>query len=189
MRSRMALILVTYAVGFAAALTILFSVPGASPTQEKSSWNSSHTHIIRQATMLLTADDLQPLAAYAAAVVQAQTAAAQTAAQSSSSTASPAPTSPPTSTTPTPESYSGSDNSAIWNCIIERESGGNPTIYNESGSGASGLVQFMPGTWGGYDGYANAADAPAAVQMQRAYQVEAEDGWSPWRGDGCTPDG
>lgn len=55
--------------------------------------------------------------------------------------------------------------------VLQRESGGNPHIYNRSGSGASGCWQFMPGTWGGYKGYANAADAPPSVQNERAKQV------------------
>lgn len=78
---------------------------------------------------------------------------------------------------------------AIWACIIGHESGGNASVYNSAGSGASGLYQIMPGTWQGYDGYANAADAPAAVQTTRAEQIQASSGWGPWRGDGCTPVG
>jgi len=54
-----------------------------------------------------------------------------------------------------------------------RESGGNLTVYNASGSGASGKWQIMPGTWGGYGGYANAADAPESVQDARAAQIWA----------------
>lgn len=57
--------------------------------------------------------------------------------------------------------------------IIARESGGDPTVYNTSGSGASGLYQFMPGTWDGYGGYANAADAPPEVQQQKFNEVYA----------------
>ncbi len=57
--------------------------------------------------------------------------------------------------------------------IIARESGGDPTVYNTSGSGASGLYQFMPGTWDGYGGYENAADAPPEVQQQKFNEVWA----------------
>ncbi len=57
--------------------------------------------------------------------------------------------------------------------IIARESGGDPGVYNTSGSGASGLYQFMPGTWDGYGGYANAADAPPEVQQQKFNEVWA----------------
>jgi hypothetical protein len=79
-----------------------------------------------------------------------------------------------------------SEGDGLLSCIAQAESGGDPTIYNESGSGASGLYQFMPGTWDDYDGYANAADAPAAVQTQKAEEVVAEDGYSPWTGDPCV---
>lgn len=57
--------------------------------------------------------------------------------------------------------------------IIDRESGGDAGVYNTSGSGASGLYQFMPGTWDGYGGYANAADAPPEVQQQKFNEVWA----------------
>lgn len=57
-------------------------------------------------------------------------------------------------------------------CIRARESGGNYTIYNTAGSGASGAYQYMPGTWAwmsrqaGYGQWSGgpAASAPPAVQ-------------------------
>lgn len=52
--------------------------------------------------------------------------------------------------------------------VLQRESKGNPTVYNFQGSGASGCWQFMPGTWNNYKGYANAADAPVKVQNEKA---------------------
>jgi membrane protein involved in colicin uptake len=57
--------------------------------------------------------------------------------------------------------------------VMNRESRGSLTVYNTEGSGASGKWQFMPGTWNGYGGYANAADAPESVQDARAAQVWA----------------
>lgn len=45
--------------------------------------------------------------------------------------------------------------------------------YNNGGSGASGKYQFMPGTWNGYGGYTNAADAPESVQDAKATEVWA----------------
>lgn len=63
--------------------------------------------------------------------------------------------------------------------ICDRESGGDPTVYNHQGSGASGKYQFMPGTWNGYGGYANAADAPEWVQDEKAVELWAG-------GNGCS---
>src|SRR5688572_28612573 len=60
--------------------------------------------------------------------------------------------------------------------VLDREvkgAGYRANVYNFAGSGASGCWQFMPGTWGGYKGFANAADAPVAVQNERAAQVWA----------------
>lgn len=88
----------------------------------------------------------------------------------------------PTSRTSTTTDAPATSGDSELNCIAQAESGGNPTIYNESGSGASGLYQFMPGTWNDYDGYANAADAPAAVQTQKAEQTPL----SAWTGDPCV---
>lgn len=79
--------------------------------------------------------------------------------------------------------------------VMRRESnsaaypgGGDPRIWNggcydgpcgRGASWASGKWQFMPGTWGGYGGYANAADAPVGLQDARAQQVWAS-------GAGCS---
>lgn len=64
--------------------------------------------------------------------------------------------------------------------ILRRESRGDPRIWNRGGyskhprgSTASGCWQFIRGTWGGYKGYANAADAPVHIQNERAKQVWA----------------
>ncbi len=57
--------------------------------------------------------------------------------------------------------------------VLARESGGSLTVYNYSGSGASGKWQFMPGTWAGYGGYTNAADAPEYIQDAKAREVWA----------------
>lgn len=62
--------------------------------------------------------------------------------------------------------------------VMERESRGDPTVYNYSGSGASGKWQVMPSTWNNYAGYANAADAPESVQDQFARML-----WD--NGNGC----
>lgn len=60
-----------------------------------------------------------------------------------------------------------------------RESGGDPTVYNYGGSGASGKWQVMPSTWNNYRGYPNAADAPEWVQDEFARMLWAD-------GDGCA---
>jgi hypothetical protein len=68
---------------------------------------------------------------------------------------------------------------AIPAYICERESGGDPTIWNSEGSGASGKYQAMHGTWGGYAGYENAADAPEEIQDEWAALL-----WD--GGNGCS---
>jgi hypothetical protein len=55
-------------------------------------------------------------------------------------------------------------------CIAKYESGGNPRAENPN-STASGLYQFIKGTWNNYKGYAEAKDAPVSVQTEKFYQV------------------
>jgi LysM repeat protein len=92
----------------------------------------------------------------------------------------PAPVTSPGSTgsvTGTPGSYQ--------QCVITRESGGNPRAVNAS-SGAGGLYQFLPSTWAalGYSGLPQ--DAPVSVQNQAFKRLYAQDGTSPWSpSDGC----
>lgn len=83
-------------------------------------------------------------------------------------------------------------------CTVAIESHGNPYAVNPGHSGApygdpgdpwthaSGLVQFMPGTWNGYHGYAYAAAAPVHDQYLREAEVfNHGSGASNWFGDGC----
>lgn len=77
--------------------------------------------------------------------------------------------------------------------VMQRESGGDIRIWNggcyapvgHQGrspcgvSSASGKWQFVRGTWGGFGGYVNAADAPESVQDERARQL-----WAGGRGCG-----
>lgn len=58
------------------------------------------------------------------------------------------------------------------------ESSDNPTITNSSGH--AGLYQFDAGTWGGYDGYTTADQAPPTVQTARFWQVYGQRGGEPW---------
>jgi len=55
-------------------------------------------------------------------------------------------------------------------CIAKYESGGNPRAQNPHSS-ASGLFQFVDGTWNNFRGYARAMYAPVSVQLEKFYQV------------------
>jgi Transglycosylase-like domain len=72
-------------------------------------------------------------------------------------------------------------------CVITRESGGDPTAYNPA-SGASGLFGFLLATWDstgvGYPG--GASTAPPSIQY-KAFGIEyARAGTAPWaEWDGC----
>jgi primosomal protein N' len=63
-------------------------------------------------------------------------------------------------------------------CIAKYESGGNPRAQNPHSS-ASGLFQFIDGTWNHFGGYARAMYAPVSVQLQKFYIV-----WDGGRGAG-----
>lgn len=77
--------------------------------------------------------------------------------------------------------------SAFEQCVIQRESGGDPTIVNAS-SGAGGLFQFLPSTWAGLGlGYPGGAQtAPVSVQEEGFNKLYAEAGTAPWSSDGCA---
>jgi cell wall-associated NlpC family hydrolase len=77
--------------------------------------------------------------------------------------------------------------SSFQQCVIARESGGNPSVVN--GSGHYGLYQFSEGTWEEYGGSAASfGDASVAQQNQVFDNAMATAGgasnWSPY--DGCT---
>ena len=75
--------------------------------------------------------------------------------------------------------------SAFEACVIQVESGGNPTAVNPV-TGAGGLYQFLPSTWADFDGYPTAEDAPASVQQQYFDIIYAAEGTAPWSPyDGC----
>lgn len=83
----------------------------------------------------------------------------------------------------TSSTYHGSG--SMQACIIARESGGNPSIWNNSGHW--GLYQFSASTWSAHGG--NPADfgtASIAEQNQIYYNTVAQDGYSDWAPyDGC----
>jgi Transglycosylase-like domain len=76
-------------------------------------------------------------------------------------------------------------------CVIAHESGGDPKAENPT-STASGLYQFLDGTWQAYaresgigDQYRRASSAPASVQTALAEWVVVNKGRYPWKGTGC----
>ena len=99
-----------------------------------------------------------------------------------------APEAPASSGAPAPAASSGSCGGDLPPCyVLNRESGGDARIWNGGcyapvghlgsspcgSSSASGLWQFVRGTWGGYGGYVNAADAPPSVQNAKARELWA----------------
>ena len=69
-----------------------------------------------------------------------------------------------------------------WDPVIKCESGGNPKAQNPSSS-ASGLLQFIDGTWRAYGGHefaARAKLATAAEQLIVAERAYAREGLQPW---------
>jgi resuscitation-promoting factor RpfC len=75
--------------------------------------------------------------------------------------------------------------SAFQACVIQRESGGNPSAVNPS-SGAGGLYQFLPSTWQALGHSGLPANASVAEQNQAFQQEYAQSGtaaWAPY--DGC----
>ena len=80
---------------------------------------------------------------------------------------------------------------AIFECIIRHESGGDPAAVNPS-SGAGGLFQFLPSSWLAYGG-GRFAPLPNLATVDQQWQIalaaEAQSYWYPWVGTNCTPVG
>jgi len=91
---------------------------------------------------------------------------------------------------PAPVAQASTGGGDFLSCIRNRESGGNYTIHNTGGSGASGAYQFMPGTWNSIAASSGRSDLvgvdPAAAspsdQDAMASALYARQGSSPWGG-------
>jgi LysM repeat protein len=72
-------------------------------------------------------------------------------------------------------------------CIVQRESGGNPTIVNQIDPGnGGGLFGDLTSTWGNYDGYHQPFQAPVSVQIQFNDQLSGNgSNLLPWAADHC----
>jgi hypothetical protein len=84
-----------------------------------------------------------------------------------------------------PSQSSGAASGSFEQCVIQRESGGDPTAVNSS-SGAGGLYGFLPSTWASL-GYSGAPqNASAATQREAFQKAYAQQGSAPWSAyDGC----
>ena len=128
------------------------------------------------------ATDPAPAAQPAASTAPADSAPADSAPASSqrSFNSSPAPAPAPAAST-----SAGAAPGSFQACVIQAESGGNPTAVNPS-SGAGGLYQFLDSTWQslGFSGLPQ--DAPVSVQNAAFAKEVAQSGTSAWAPyDGC----
>lgn len=78
-----------------------------------------------------------------------------------------------------------SGGSGFQACVIQAESGGNPSAVNPS-SGAGGLYGFLPSTWQGL-GHSGLPENASVAEQNQAFQQEYAQGgasaWAPY--DGC----
>ncbi len=79
----------------------------------------------------------------------------------------------------------GTPGGAFGQCVVARESGGNPQVMNSSGH--YGLYQFSASTWAAYGGnpadFGNASVAEQNQVFANALAQGGEDNWAPY--DGC----
>jgi len=102
--------------------------------------------------------------------------------------AAPAPASAPVSTAPASTAPAASYNGASGSyqaCVIQAESGGNPSAVNPS-TGAGGLYGFLPSTWQAL-GHSGLPENASVAEQNQAFQQEyAQSGGSAWSAyDGC----
>lgn len=92
-----------------------------------------------------------------------------------------------------PAQFSGSQSAGgddFLSCVRNRESGGDYTIHNSGGSGASGAYQFVPGTWNAIAAASGRGDlvgvdpasASPADQDAMALALYGQRGSAPWGG-------
>jgi resuscitation-promoting factor RpfC len=104
--------------------------------------------------------------------------------QSQHSTA-PAPAAHAVTTRTSTSSSAYTGGSGFQQCVIQRESGGNPAAVNPT-SGAGGLYGFLPSTWAslGYSGLPeNASVAEQNAAFAKEYALTGTSAWAPY--DGC----
>lgn len=87
---------------------------------------------------------------------------------------------------PAPSHVSVSGDSSFQACVISRESGGNPNIWNASGH--YGLYQFSESTWIDYGGPASEFGHATVAEQDQVFDnamatPDGADNWSPY--DGC----
>jgi LysM repeat protein len=91
-----------------------------------------------------------------------------------------------TSTTTTAAGWSGTyPGGAFGACVVARESGGNPDIWNASGHW--GLYQFSESTWVAYGGAAGDFGSAGVAEQNQVFATAlaqgGQDNWAPY--DGC----
>jgi LysM repeat protein len=91
----------------------------------------------------------------------------------------------PTSTGSAGTSSGGWPGGAFGECVVQRESGGNPNVWNASGHW--GLYQFSASTWAAYGGnpaaFGNAGVAEQEQVFMNALAQGGQSNWAPY--DGC----
>jgi LysM repeat protein len=101
--------------------------------------------------------------------------------------AQPAPAQPSAPANPAPAASSSGPwpGGAFGNCVVERESGGDPNVWNASGHW--GLYQFSASTWAEYGGnpgdFGSAGIAEQEQVFMNALAQGGEFNWAPY--DGC----
>lgn len=100
--------------------------------------------------------------------------------------AQPAPAQQASTQTSSAASWSGTyPGGAFGACVVSRESGGNPNIWNASGHW--GLYQFSASTWAAYGGnpaaFGNASVAEQNQVFANALAQGGQNNWAPY--DGC----